>query len=241
MAEKRSGWQLYAELSGWIMISPEIAGDAQTPRTLITENTSVIAPRLVPEIRLHLAHEDLPLYRAGEAELCALGIGTPYWAFAWAGGQALARYVLDNPAVVAGKKVLDFGAGSGLVAIAAVKSGADIVTAADIDPVSVKAMVLNSALNDVAFGFETEDLIGTDRGWNPLLIGDVCYDKKIADRLVPWLRDLAAAGRTVLIGDPGRFILCDMGLETIASYHAETTSIMEDSDLRNARVWRFSE
>ena len=219
---------------------PAIRGNAQSPRTLITENTTVIAPRLVPEIRLHLADEDLPLYRAGEDELRALGIGTPHWAFAWAGGQALARYVLDNPAVVAGKRVLDFGAGSGLVAIAAVKAGAATVTASDIDPVAAEAMALNRAFNGVDFEIDAEDRIGTDGGWDPLLIGDVCYDKDIADRLLPWLRELAAAGRTVLIGDPGRFILRDLGLETVASYHAETTGIMEDSDLRNARVWRFT-
>ncbi|MDD9924304.1 MAG: 50S ribosomal protein L11 methyltransferase, partial [Rhodospirillaceae bacterium] len=167
-------------------------------------------------------------------------IGTPYWAFAWAGGQALARYVLDNPDVVAGKRVLDFGAGSGLVAIAAAKAGAAEIIAADIDPVAAEAMSLNGALNGVDFSITTEDLIDTDGGWDPMLIGDVCYDKEIADRLLPWLRGLAAVGRTVLIGDPGRFILRDMGLETIAAYHAETTGIMEDSDLRNARVWRFS-
>lgn len=209
-------------------------------KQLIAGNTSIVAPRLVPEVRLHLAAEDLPLYRAGETELRELGIGTPYWAFAWAGGQALARYVLDNPELVAGKRVLDFGAGSGLVAIAAAISGAAAVTAADIDPVAAEAMTLNAAINDASFAIETDDLIGTDGDWDPLLIGDVCYDKEIADRLLPWLRDLAAAGRTVLIGDPGRFILRDRGLETIASYHAETTGIMEDSDLRNARVWRFT-
>ncbi len=222
------------------MSSPDITGDAQSLRTLIDANTAVIAPRLVPEIWLHLADEDLPLYRAGEDELRELGIGTPYWAFAWAGGQALARYVLDNPDIVAGKRVLDFGAGSGLVAIAAAKAGAAAVTAVDIDPVAAEAMALNRALNGVEFEIDTTDLIGADGDWDPLLIGDVCYDKEIADRVLPWLRELAAAGRTVLIGDPGRFILRDLGLETIASYHAETTGIMEDSDLRNARVWRFA-
>ena len=221
-------------------MTPAIPGNAANPRTLITQNTAIVAPRLVPEIALHLADEDLPLYRAGEDELAALSIGTPYWAFAWAGGQALARYVLDNPDTVAGKRVLDFGAGSGLVAIAAAKADAAAVIAADIDPVAAEAMALNGALNRVRFAISTEDLIGTDGGWDPLLIGDVCYDKEIADRLLPWLRGLAAAGRTVLIGDPGRFILRDLGLETIASYHAETTGIMEDSDLRNARVWRFA-
>lgn len=217
-----------------------IAGNAENPRILITENTAIVAPRLVPEVTLHLADEDLPLYRAGEDELAALGIGTPYWAFAWAGGQALARYVLDNPAVVAGKRVLDFGAGSGLVAIAAAKAGAAGVTAADIDPLAAAAMSLNGALNDVEFNVTTDDLIGSDDSWDPLLIGDVCYDRDIADRLLPWLRVLTAAGRKVLIGDPGRFILRGMGLETIAAYHAETTGIMEDSDLRNAQVWRFA-
>ncbi len=222
------------------MSSPDITGDVQSLRTLIEANTAVIAPRLVPEIQLHLADEDLPLYRAGENELHELGIGTPYWAFAWAGGQALARYVLDNPDIVAGKQILDFGADSGLLAIAAAKAGAAAVTASDIDPVAAEAMALNRALNEVDFEIATEDLIGRDGGWDPLLIGDVCYDKEIADRVLPWLRGLAAAGRTVLIGDPGRFILRDLGLETIASYHAETTGIMEDSYLRNARVWRFA-
>ena len=214
-----------------------ISGNADTARTLITENTAVIAPRMIPEVPLHLADEDLPLYRAGEDELAALGIGTPYWAFAWAGGQALARYLMDNPAVIAGKHALDFGAGSGLVGIAAAKAGAASVIASDIDPVAIEATLLNCAVNNVDFEVTTDDLIGTDSGWNPLLIGDVFYDKQIADRLLPWLHDLADAGRTVLIGDPGRFILHDLDMKMVASYHAETTGIMEDSELRNARVW----
>lgn len=214
-----------------------ISGNADTARTLITENTTVIAPRMIPEVPLHLADEDLPLYRAGEDELAALGIGTPYWAFAWAGGQALARYLMDNPEVIAGKHALDFGAGSGLVGIAAAKAGAASVIASDIDPVAIEATLLNCAVNNVDFEVTTDDLIGTDSGWNPLLIGDVFYDKQIADRLLPWLHDLADAGRTVLIGDPGRFILHDLDMKMVASYHAETTGIMEDSELRNARVW----
>ena len=214
-----------------------ISGNADTARTLITENTAVIAPRMIPEVPLHLADEDLPLYRAGEDELAALGIGTPYWAFAWAGGQALARYLMDNPEVIAGKHALDFGAGSGLVGIAAAKAGAASVIASDIDPVAIEATLLNCAVNNVDFEVTTDDLIGTDSGWNPLLIGDVFYDKQIADRLLPWLHELADAGRTELIGDPGRFILHDLDMKMVASYHAETTGIMEDSELRNARVW----
>lgn len=208
---------------------------------IILENTRVTAPRLVPEIQLHLADEDRALYRAGEDELDSLGLGTPYWAFAWAGGQALARYILDNPEVVAGRRVLDFGAGSGLVAIAAAKSNAFDITAADIDPVAAQAMSLNRTINDVWFEIEMEDVVGTAGDWEVLLVGDVCYDKEMADRMLPWLREMHRKGRSVLFGDPGRFYLNGMGLEPLASYHAETTGIMEDSDLRNARVWRFAD
>jgi len=207
---------------------------------IILENTRVMAPRLVPEIQLHLADEDRALYRAGEDELESLGVGMPYWAFAWAGGQALARYILDNPKTVAGRRVLDFGAGSGLVAIAAALANAFDVTAADIDPVAAQAMELNRTLNDVWFEVEMEDVIGMKGDWEVLLVGDVCYDKEIADRMLPWLHSQHAMGRRVLFGDPGRFYLQGMGLEPLASYHAETTGIMEDSDLRNARVWRFA-
>lgn len=207
--------------------------------SLIRSNTYLSAPRLVPEIELHLAGEDLPIYRMGEDELATLGIGTPYWAFAWAGGQALARYILDNPKSVAGRKVLDFGAGSGLVAIAAAKAGAFEVTAADIDPVAAVAMELNRSANDVWFDVETEDLIGETEGIEVILVGDVCYDKEIADRLLPWLRALKAKGAKVLMGDPGRFYLPKMGLTPVAKYHAPTTGIMEDSDLRNAQVWEL--
>lgn len=212
-----------------------------TSTALIERNTAVTTPRLVPEIKLHLATEALPLYKAGEKELAALGIGSPYWAFAWSGGQALARYILDNPEIVAGKRVLDFGAGSGLVAIAAAKAGAGSVTAADIDPVAAQAMLLNRERNKVDFTIETADPIGTRGDWDMLLVGDVCYDREIADRLLPWLSSETERGCEVLIGDPGRFILREIALTPIAAYHAETTTIMEDSDLRNARVWRFAD
>lgn len=209
------------------------------PRALIEANTAIVTPRLVPEIKLHLAAEELPLFSAGEDELAALGIGAPYWAFAWSGGQALARYILDQPETVAGRRVLDFGAGSGLVAIAAALAGATNVIAADIDPVATEAMRLNRSLNNVDFEIGAADLIGESGDWDLLLVGDVCYDKELADCLLPWLRDQTTSGVDVLIGDPGRFILRDLGLETIAAYQTETTSILEDSDLRSARVWRF--
>jgi predicted nicotinamide N-methyase len=205
---------------------------------LIRENTRVVSPRLLPEMKLHLAQDDVPLYRMGEDELDALGIGTPYWAFAWAGGQALGRYILDNPEVVRGRKVVDFGAGSGMVAIAAALAGAFDAIAYDIDPVAAEAMALNADLNDVHLDIRIDDPIGlTSPEFEVMLVGDVFYEKQIADRVLPWLSDLAAEGRTVLVGDPGRFNLPSLGLERIARYASETTGLMEDTDLRNAGVW----
>ena len=208
---------------------------------LIRDNTQIISPRLLPEMTLHLAQDDVPLYRMGEDELDALGIGTPYWAFAWAGGQALARYLLDTPEAVRGRKILDFGAGSGMVAIAAAKAGAFDAMAADIDPVAAVAMEMNAALNDVHLDILIEDVVGrTDPDFEVVLVGDVFYDKSIAEAVLPWLKDLKATGRTVLIGDPGRFYLPALGLERIARYASETTGLMEDTDLRNAGVWTLS-
>ncbi len=209
--------------------------------SLIEDSTRIEAPRLVPEIELHLAADDLPLFRMGEDELEAAGLGTPYWAFAWAGGQALARYILDTPSVVRGRRVLDLGAGSGLVAIAAAKAGAFDVTANDIDPMAAEAMQLNADLNGVYLDIVAEDLVGSVNAWDTVLVGDVFYDAEITGLILPWLKSLVADGAEVLVGDPGRFYLPKLGLQRIASYHAPTTSLMEDSDLRNAGVWRFQD
>lgn len=207
---------------------------------LIRDNTRVISPRLLPEMRLYLAQDDVPLYRMGEDELDAIGIGTPYWAFAWAGGQALGRYILDNPSVVRGRRVVDFGAGSGMVAIAAALAGAFDAIAYDIDPVAAEAMAMNADLNDVHLDIRTDDPVGLmDRDFEIMLVGDVFYDKELADRVLPWLSALAAEGRSVLVGDPGRFYLPRLGLERIARYESETTGLMEDTDLRNAGVWKI--
>src|ERR1700761_4177205 len=119
------------------------------PRAFILANTEALAPPLTPELQLHLAVEVMPLWRKTEEELAAMGAPPPFWAFAWAGGQALARYILDNPAEVAGREVLDIGSGSGLVAIAAMKAGAASVLAADIDPYAAAAIALNAKINGV--------------------------------------------------------------------------------------------
>lgn len=225
------------------MFSPLDQGTLELPETdLILDHTRLESPRLVPEVSLHLAADDLPFFRMGEAELAERGLGVPYWAFAWAGGQALARYVLDNPEIVRGRRVLDFGSGSGLVGIAAAQTGAFDIVASEIDPLCAAAIRLNAEANDVFLDVVLADLIGdTDPAHEVVLVGDVCYDAEIAARLIPWLQTLAATGRTVLIGDPGRFYLPKIGLERIQSYHAPTTALMEDSDLRNAGVWRFPE
>ena len=206
----------------------------------IHANTAIEVPPLIPEIRLHLASEIVPIWRATEEDLAALGLPPPYWAFAWAGGQALARYVLDNPEIVAGQTVLDFASGSGLAAIAAALAGAATVTAADIDPYASAAIGLNAALNGVSVEVTSGDIIGRTGPWDVVLAGDICYERPLADRVTAWLRGLSEAGVTVLLGDPGRTYLPKEGLEWLVRYAVKTTRELEDTDVRNAVVWRFT-
>jgi len=214
------------------------------PAAFVRANTVLQAPRLLPEIALHLASEVVPLWQATEEELATQGIPPPYWAFAWAGGQALARYVLDRPEMVRGRRILDFAAGSGLAGIAAAKAGAAEVTASEIDPIACAAVSLNAIANGVVVKLARADLIGRDDDdtgrWDVVLAGDVCYEKPMAGRVAAWLRDLTGAGATVLLGDPGRSYLPREGLESLARYPVPTTRELEDSDLRNAEVWRVT-
>lgn len=143
------------------------------PHVFIRDNTTVMAPPHVPEIRLHLASEAHELWLKTEEELQEIGLPPPFWAFAWAGGQGLARYILDHPEVVVGKRVVDFASGSGLVAIAAAKAGAAGVMAVDIDPWAKTAILLNAAENNAEIGFSGENIIGDDVGADVLLAGDV--------------------------------------------------------------------
>jgi predicted nicotinamide N-methyase len=213
---------------------------ARDPASFIRANTAVEAPRLVPEISLHLASEITPIWEATEASIEQAGLPPPYWAFAWAGGQALARYILDNPETVRGRDALDFGAGSGLVAIAAAKAGAARVIAADIDDFAAAAIRLNAALNGVAIDCVTDDVIGRSDGFDVALIGDMCYERPLADRVEAWLRALAARGTDVLIGDPGRTYFPKAGVERVARYSVHTTREIEDTDLRLTGVWRIA-
>lgn len=209
------------------------------PAAFIRANTRVEAPALVPEISLHLASELVPLWQASEAELERMNVPPPYWAFAWAGGQALSRYLLDNPALVRGKAVLDFGAGSGLQGLAAARAGASRVLALDIDPFACAAIGLNATVNHLAVEVSTEDLIGDAcERFEVILAGDVCYERPMAGRVEVWLKALSAAGKLVLMGDPGRTYLPRDGLERVTGYAVKTTREIEDTDLRNAVVWR---
>lgn len=207
-----------------------------TPEEFIAANAAISAPPLVPEIKLHLAAEVLPLWYATEDELVSSGVPPPYWAFAWAGGQALARYVLDNPAIVAGKQVLDIGAGSGLVAIAAATAGAANVLAADIDAFSCAAIRLNAAVNRCAVTVTQDDLIGAAKAWDVILVGDLFYERPLAERLLAWLTPL---GVPALLGDPGRNYFPTERVEKLANYTVPTSRDLEDREIRETGVYRL--
>ncbi|PCK84307.1 nicotinamide N-methylase [Rhizobium sophoriradicis] len=209
------------------------------PEAFIRVNTSLMAPPHVPEISLHLASEAHELWLKTEEELEAIGLPPPFWAFAWAGGQGLARYILDHPEMVRGKRVLDFASGSGLVGIAAVMAGAREVTVADIDPWAETAIRLNAEANGVSLGFTGANLIGQDIDADIVLAGDVFYDRAFADALVPWLTRLTAEGILVLVGDPGRSYLPREQLEFCAAYQVPVTRTLEDSEIKKTTVWRF--
>lgn len=191
-------------------------------RALIERETELSSPILCPELLLHLVTERCALWRAGEAELAEKQIPEPYWAFAWPGGQALARYVLDHRALFADRRVLDFGTGSGIAGVAAAIAGAKEVLGSDIDPVALTAVELNAEANHVSVAVTARDLIGLDEGWDVVLAADMCYEAELSGRVLPWLGALASRGALVLAGDPGRGFLRSgaAGVEEIAVYDA---------------------
>ena len=209
-------------------------------RRFVLAETRLAPVPFVPEISLYQADEATSLWHRTARELERDDMPPPFWAFAWAGGQGLARYLLDNPGVVAGRPVLDFATGSGLVAIAAARCGASPVLASDIDPFCGAAVALNAPANGVAIDFVSADLIGDDRGWGVVLAGDVFYEKPLADRLVPWFSALAARGAAVLVGDPGRSYLPKDRLALLADYQVPVSRALEDSEVKRTRVWRFA-
>jgi predicted nicotinamide N-methyase len=178
-----------------------------------------------------------PIWRKTEEELTREGVPPPYWAFAWAGGQALARYVLDNPDSVRGRRVLDVGSGSGLVAIAAAKVGAASVLAADIDAFACAAIALNAKANNVAITATSDDMIDTQGDWDVILVGDLFYERPLAERLLAWLR---GQNISALLGDPGRSYFPRTGVEKCATYTVQTTRDLEDREIRETGVYRLS-
>jgi len=209
------------------------------PAEFILANTSVMAPPHVPEIRLHLADEAHELWLKTEEELQEIGLPPPFWAFAWAGGQGLARYVLDHPELFRGRRVVDFASGSGLVAIAAARADAAFVLAIDIDPWSGTAIKLNSRLNDADIGYDGSDVLHTMLEADILLAGDVFYDRAFADELITWFGRLVGAGIEVLVGDPGRAYCPRERMQPLATYEVPVTRALEDAEVKKTTVWRF--
>lgn len=210
------------------------------PAGFILANTRIHAVPHAPEIRLYLADEAMDLWQKTEDDLGALGLPPPFWAFAWAGGQALARYILDTPELVAGRRVLDFATGSGLVGIACARAGAAHVLACDIDPFALAATRLNAALNEVDLEIATADLLAADPPQvDVLFAGDVFYEKPMADRVLPWLDRARAQGADVLVGDPGRSYLPKERLARLATYDVPVNRSLEDNAVKRSNVFRL--
>ena len=212
-------------------------------KAFIHANTRLKPVPHVPEIVLYVAEESVPIWQKTEEELDAMGLPPPYWAFAWAGGQALARYLLDHPAEVAGKRVLDLAAGSGLVAIAAARAGATPVIAADIDAFTEVAIALNAEANDVYIEIITQDLLDgpapIEPRYDTILVGDLFYERDTAARALSFLERNVAAGSRVLIGDPGRTYLPKERLTRLAEYGVPVTRELEDMEIKRTSVWEL--
>jgi predicted nicotinamide N-methyase len=205
----------------------------------IRANTVVASPPACPEIRMWTATEVTPLWEATEAVLQQANLPPPYWAFCWAGGQALTRYVLDNPELVRGKRVLDFAAGCGASAIAAGLCGAAYVEAAEIDHVAAASIRLNAELNGVTVAVSADDIVGADCRWDVVVAGDVCYEAPMTKHIWPWLKRLAAEGATVIMADPGRAYLPKTGLLRVATTTVATSLDLEDRTSREVVVYQI--
>lgn len=204
----------------------------------IAANTRLQAVPHAPEISLWLADEITPLWRLTEEELGAMGLPPPFWAFAWAGGQALARWLLDHPDQVAGQRVIDLATGSGLVAVAAMKAGAASVLAADIDPFCAAAVAANAKSNAVEIAFTDANLLDAPPPPADLICaGDVFYEKPMAEAVLVWLKQAQANGTRVIVGDPGRTYFPKSGLTLLAEYTVPTTRELEDQEVKRSRVW----
>jgi len=211
-------------------------------KAFILAHTRQQSPPHTPELLLHLADEVTPIWRMTEEALGEMGLPPPFWAFAWAGGQGVARYLLDHPEVVAGKRVLDFATGSGLVAIAAMKAGAASALGCDIDAWCGAALALNAEANGVEVGFTADDLLARPPpDVDVVLAGDVAYERPMARAVLAWLASAHRAGATVLIGDPGRSYFVTDGLVKLAEYQVATTRELEDAEVKRTGVWAYAD
>jgi predicted nicotinamide N-methyase len=192
----------------------------------------------VEGIRLHLAAEVLPVWHAVQLETADPDAPVPYWSVAWAGGLAVARYLREHPETVAGRRVFDLGSGSGLCAIAAMQAGAARATAADVDPFAVAAIPLNARANGCRVSVVHRDVLDDEPpDADVVLAGDVWYDARLAERVLPWLRRAAGRGIDVVVGDPGRRYLPTVELAELAAYDIRTTTDLEDLDHKRGRVY----
>ena len=218
-----------------------IPADLSARKAFIIANTRLQRPPHAPEIALYLADEITPIWRMTEEALGQMGVPPPFWAFAWAGGQGVARYVLDHPHEVAGRTILDLATGSGLVAIAAMKAGAASVLGADIDGFCQAAVELNAAANDVVVRYTAENLLeAPPPPVDVILAGDIAYERPMAERAFAWLRTAHEAGIRVLVGDPGRSYFPRDGLVQLAEYQVPTTRELEDMEVKKTGVWSFA-
>ena len=204
----------------------------------IAAHTTLTHASLVPEIALHLATEITPIWQASEAWLQQANIEPPFWAFAWPGGQVIARHVLDNPNVVRGRRVLDFAAGCGIAAIACALAGAQ-ADAAEIDLMAIAAIQLNAAANGAAVTTLAEDVVGSPCRWDLILCGDVCYEAPMTAHILPWLKQMAAETE-VWVADPGRAYLPTDGLTPLAEFDVPTSLELEDRTLRRTKLFRLA-
>lgn len=211
--------------------------ESPVDHAFVLDHTVEQRPPLVPEFLLRAASELTPLWEATEAA-AARPQPPPFWAFPWVGGQALARFVLDHPSLVAKKRVLDFASGGGLVALAARRAGAAVVTAVDIDRMAIVAAAVNAQANELELDLVLGDVVGSNPNADVILTGDICYEGASAPRIAVWLRVLARDHELVLLGDGGRAFLPDRKLALQARYEVPTTREIESSERREAAVWR---
>jgi predicted nicotinamide N-methyase len=213
--------------------------DRESVEHFITGNTELLSPPLVPEIVLHLAAESLPIWQKTEEELGEMNVPPPYWAFAWAGGQALARYLIDHPDTCSSRDVLDIGSGSGIAAIAAAKAGARSVEAADVDGIATVACALNAAANGVQLALSGADPLSKPPPRDSILIvGDLFYERELAGRAMRYITAAKALGTDVYVGDPRRNYFPEDRFTRLAEYSVPVTRELEDAEIKRSAVWQ---